>query len=129
MSVQLDNLKAKFQESLENAKQKVEQAKASTAESTEAAQAKVDAQVEETKASWAQFQAKVNAKREEVNNSIEAFKAERSAKRAIKRAKHAEEYALACIDAVGAAIEEMDFAIANALVAAIEADVKVAELN
>lgn len=125
MSIKLNELKEKFQAQLEVAKIKVEEAKDSAKTSVEDAKEKVKTKVAEAKVSFSEVQAKAEEKKAEVESSITAFELDRSAAKAKRRAEHAEEYAISCIAMVDAAVIEADSAIANAIIAAAEAE----ELN
>lgn len=122
MSEKIQELKTKFSEALDSAKEKANEVQSNVKTSGESLSAKVSSKVDEVKAAFSSAQEKAKTKKEELDAKIEAFKHDRSVERAQKKAQEAEEYAMACVELVFASINEAEIAIANALVAAKEAE-------
>ena len=122
MTKNLNELKDHLHKQLESASAKVEAIKANANVSLEEAKEKIQKKKLDVEISLVEIQEKAKNKKEEVQSSLEEFNTERNEKRAIRRAKHAEEYALSSIALVHAAIQEADYAIADAIIAAAEAE-------
>src|SRR5215470_4351759 len=128
MSEKFDNVRREFHTKFNEADKHLNEIEASAKSTNEKTKAQLQAQlksveskVNEAKASAAAADAKmkswVNEKKEMTQDAIAQWKAQRNAKKLEGRANRSEDYAVAAMQFAGAAIDEAERAVIEAVVA------------
>ncbi|MEM1405746.1 MAG: hypothetical protein AAGG59_03145 [Bacteroidota bacterium] len=122
MSEKIEKLKSKLSGRLHSAKGVIEESKERLVTLAGDLEAVVEEKVDEARGKFSKARKKIKKHQVNLKQSQTEFKEKRTHELAQKRAEYSEKYAKACVEMVFASIEKAEQAMADAILAAREAE-------